>query len=152
MTYKNPPTAKIYEALSVIADGRIEYTGNNRAKVYSSDKSKFYTIAWSEDNLNFYSDDNASKWQGYTGYPIIAILLDQKILDAGSINTAIFSNINWNALNKQYKRDYSAAVDQVLGERLQNEMEARSTIESVKKIYADLCAMKLQKVSMKSLS
>ena len=70
---KLPPIEKIYEAYSAIADNRIALH-ENYAAVLSSDKSKEYTVGW---NGNVYtSDDNATYWQGYAGYPVIAVLME----------------------------------------------------------------------------
>jgi hypothetical protein len=70
-----PPVAKVYEALSATADGRVRITASGRAEVVSSEGDKTYTVEWSEDGRLFSSNDNASYWQGYAGYPIVAVLL-----------------------------------------------------------------------------
>lgn len=119
--YKNPIKEKLLEALSVLADDRIEYTGDRSAKVFSSDRSKFYTLAWSEGFSSFYSDDNASKWQGTLGYPIVAVLLDREMLTPAPVPASNLSDVNWNAVNKQFKRDYTAAADSVMSERVTKE-------------------------------
>ena len=74
---KIPPIAKIYEAYSCIADGRIELKDED-AKVTSSDNKKTYLVKW-KDNV-YSSNDNASFWQGYPGYPVIAVLMLQNKL------------------------------------------------------------------------
>lgn len=69
---KLPPIEKIPEAYSAIADHRIEMSENS-AVVDSSDKTKRYTVTWNDDLYT--SNDNASIWQGYAGYPMIAVLI-----------------------------------------------------------------------------
>ena len=69
---KMPPIEKIHEAYSAIVDGRVNLQ-DGIAKVLSSDRKKEYTVTW-EENV-YSSNDNATYWQGYAGYPIIAVLL-----------------------------------------------------------------------------
>ena len=75
-TWKMPPKAKIYEALSAVADKRVFITGRSTAQVHSSSRDKTYDVEWSENMHEITSNDNASYWQGYTGYPIIAVLME----------------------------------------------------------------------------
>ena len=74
-TWKSPPKAKIYEALSAVAGGRVTLMGGEKAEVMSSDGTKTYHVEWSPDLNQITSNDNASYWQGYMGYPIIAVLM-----------------------------------------------------------------------------
>ena len=74
-TWKSPPKAKIYEALSAVAGGRVTLMGGEKAEVVSSDGTKTYHVEWSPDLNQITSNDNASYWQGYMGYPIIAVLM-----------------------------------------------------------------------------
>ena len=82
---KMPPIQKILEAYTAIVDKHVELK-NNEALVTSSNDAKTYTVSW-EDNI-YHSNDNATYWQGYAGYPIIAVLMlqgkipfDQKLAD-----------------------------------------------------------------------
>ncbi len=82
---KMPPIQKILEAYTAIVDKHVELK-NNEALVTSSNGAKTYTVSW--DNDIYHSNDNATYWQGYAGYPIIAVLMlqgkipfDQKLAD-----------------------------------------------------------------------
>ena len=108
---KLPPIAKIYEAYSCWADNRI-ILENNEATVTSSDGKKEYTIKWKENDYS--STDNASYWQGYPGYPIIAVLMLQNKLSYNKEIIPFFKDINWHELNDKHKRDYDAAIEEVL--------------------------------------
>lgn len=108
---KMPPIAKIYEAYTCIADDRVKIDGTE-AIVSSSSGKKNYKVKW-KNNI-YVSNDNASYWQGYPGYPIIAILMLQDKLTYNKEIISQFKNINWNALNEKYKRDYNKAVEEVL--------------------------------------
>lgn len=108
---KLPPKSKIYEAYSCIADNRIKMQ-ENTATVTSSDRKKTYEIKWKDEDYS--STDNASFWQGYPGYPIIATLMLQNKLHFNKEVANLFANINWHELNDKYKRNYDAAVLEVL--------------------------------------
>nr|WP_270253348.1 hypothetical protein [Lactobacillus johnsonii] len=101
---KMPPIQKILEAYTAIVDKHVELK-NNEALVTSSNGAKTYTVSW-EDNI-YHSNDNATYWQGYAGYPIIAVLMlqgkisfDQKLADN-------FASVNWNEVNAKFKRNYA---------------------------------------------
>ena len=74
MGVKLPPIEKIHEAYSAIADKRVVLK-ENEAEVSSSDLTKTYMVKWKDEVYS--SNDNASYWQGYVGYPIIAVLMLQ---------------------------------------------------------------------------
>ena len=74
---KLPPKEKIPEAYTAIEDKRIKLL-KNHAIVQSSNKEKEYFIQW-QGNV-YYSNDAATYWQGYLGYPIIAVLMLQQKL------------------------------------------------------------------------
>lgn len=105
--WKLPPVAKVYEAYSAVADGRVDI-GDGRACVRSSDGSKEYTVCWKSDVYS--SNDNASYWRGYLGYPIIAVLMLQDKLYFDSDLVRWFADIQWKKLNDLHKGDYNAAV------------------------------------------
>ena len=136
---KMPPLAKIYEAYTCIADKRIKLE-ENRALVSSSDGKKNYTVKW-QGNC-YVSNDNASFWQGYPGYPILAVLMLQKRLpfkeEIISLNEDlkyVILHINWHELNLKYKRDYEKAVDEVLSKINYDTNEIKKETE---KIYEEL--------------
>ncbi len=111
MLNKLPPMEKIYEAYSAIADDRITLHADHAA-VFSSDRSKEYTVAWEGDIYT--SDDNATYWQGYAGYPVIAVLMKQQKLPLDIGIASHFAGVNWNELNVKYRRDYAKAAAAVL--------------------------------------
>lgn len=141
-----PPKAKVYEAFSAVADGCV-VLGDNEATVTSSNGEKTYKVRWSPDLSAFSSSDSASVWQGYTGYPIIAVLLQLGILHSESQVTGLLAGINWNELNKKFKRDYDKAVASVL-ERL-SEHERELIISAATHAYVQLAALELEKLVTK---
>lgn len=107
MLNKLPPIEKIYEAYSAIADDRITMH-HDHAAVLSSDRSKQYTVTW--DGNIYVSNDNATYWQGYAGYPVIAVLMKQDKLPLDMKTASRFAGINWAELNAKYKRNYAKAA------------------------------------------
>ena len=93
--WKVPPKAKIYEALTAVADGRVKLKGGQTAEVLSSDGTKTYIVEWSSDLGGITSNDNASYWQRYIGYPIIAVLMVLGRLDFDGTVTQALSGIAW---------------------------------------------------------
>jgi hypothetical protein len=112
--WKLPPRAKIFEAFTAVADGRVRLTGPGSATVTSSNSDKTYDVGWSDDGRTVTANDNASYWQGYIGYPAVAVLLARGVLHAGDEMVAALAGVAWHDLNKRYRRDYDAAVAHVL--------------------------------------
>ncbi len=132
---KMPPIQKILEAYTAIVDKHVELK-NNEALVISSNGAKTYTVSW-EDNI-YHSNDNATYWQGYAGYPIIAVLMlqgkipfDQKLADN-------FASVNWNEVNAKFKRNYAKAASEVIKEKGLDEKEVMAELEKVYGTLKDL--------------
>ncbi|WEV68703.1 hypothetical protein OZX73_05275 [Bifidobacterium sp. ESL0775] len=113
---KPTPIAKIYEALSAVADGRVELCSpESKAIVTSSARTKRYTVMISE--RLYTSNDNATYWQHYAGYPIIAVLIEQGKISLPPDSQPLlkhFKNINWKQLNTENKNHYDKAISQFL--------------------------------------
>lgn len=121
---KTGPVEKIFEAYSAIADDRVKIisdegclmpTAQGVAHVTSSDGKKTYTVTWQGEDYT--SDDNATYWQGYAGYPVIAVLMLQGRLPLDRNVADMFKGINWTELNAVHNRDYGAALDEVTATR-----------------------------------
>src|ERR1700687_6214347 len=126
-SWKIPPLIKAYEALGAIGDGR-------HALATSADVSKTYEVETSEDGREISSNDNASYWQGYLGYPAIAVLLARGFYRPPANVTDALAGIAWKTLNRKFKNDYAktlAEVDKEL-ERSGHDPDAvRSEAEAV---------------------
>jgi hypothetical protein len=112
--WKMPPMAKVYEALSALADGRVRIMAPGQAQVVSSAGDKTYSVEWSEDGRRISSNDNASIWQGYTGYPIIAVLLATGRIPYDHASASPLAGVPWHEINERFRRNYDAAVESVL--------------------------------------
>lgn len=135
---KQPPIAKVYEALTAIASNRIELK-DTEALVYSSDGKKNYKVEWYENQYS--SNDNATFWQGYPGYPVIAVLLLQEKIPYDKDILTYLKDINWHELNEKYKRKYDEAIASVLDSF--DETVKNSLIKEVQDIYDTLLKMDL---------
>lgn len=119
MAKKQPPVEKIFEAWTALASGRMELgvdatQESGEARVRSSNGDKTYHITW-QGNV-FTSDDNASYWQGYAGYPVIAVLMKLGLAPFDESLASLFANVDWHAANKEAKGDYAKAVAAVENE------------------------------------
>jgi hypothetical protein len=140
-----PPLAKVFEALSAVADGRVAMSGEASATVLSSERDKTYAVKWSADGRSITSDDNATRWQGYIGYPIIAVLLETGRIAFDRAAAEALAGVPWHALNKKHKRDYDAAVEQVLSEVSGRGGDADAIRAEASRIYAALAELVLER-------
>lgn len=129
---KMPPIAKIYEAFSVLADGRIKLE-ENKATITSSNDEKQYTVVWNENEIT--SNDNATVWQGYPGYPVIAVWLMKNRISYQKDIIKYFKNINWHEINKQNKRDYQKGIEDILNALREDNIDTEKIEEEVNRIY-----------------
>jgi hypothetical protein len=143
--WKLPPPAKVYEAFSAIADGRVRIEGPGRASVLSSAGDKTYTVEWTGDFEAVGSNDNASYWQGYLGYPIVAVLLAAGKLEADETVTKALAGIDWHALNVRFKRDYPAAVAHVLSGLAERGGDPSRVEREAELVMEQLAALKLER-------
>jgi hypothetical protein len=129
-----PPIIKVYEALGAIGDGRVRIMDSRRALVTSSDGVKTYEVEVSEDGREISSNDNASYWQGYLGYPAIAVLLARGFYRPPANVTDALAGIPWKTLNRKFKNDYTktlAEVDKELEQSGHDPDAVRSEAEAV---------------------
>jgi hypothetical protein len=143
MIWKKPHISKIYEALTAIADDRIEINGN-KAKCYSSSDNKVYDIQYDLINGSIMSNDNAAFFTYSLSYPMIAYLMligkipyEEKLLET-------LKDICWKDLNQKFKNDYDKSIKLVLGE-LKSEGEDVDFIrEEIQKIYNFVCKLEIK--------
>jgi len=129
-----PPLVKVYEALGAIGDGRVQIEDSQRATVTSSDWSKTYEVETSADGRQIASNDNASYWQGYVGYPAIAVLLARGFYRPPANVTDALAGIAWKELNRKFRNDWArtiAEVEKELEQAGHNPDAVRSEAEAV---------------------
>mgnify|MGYP001001358446 CR=1 FL=1 len=133
---KMPPIEKIYEAYSAVADSRVQMTADAEAHIRSSGGEKEYTVTWDGDT--YFSNDSASYWQGYPGYPVIAVLMLQGRLPLNRQIAALFSGVNWSALNKKYRRNYAKAAVEVLAAIEANGGDVAAITAEIERVYEEI--------------
>jgi hypothetical protein len=101
--WNQPPVLKIYEALGALADGRVRETGAGQAAVTSSVGNMQYTVTWAPATRTLSSNDNASFWQGYLGYPGLAYLMLKGELPCDAALAARLAGIEWKKINTKLK-------------------------------------------------
>jgi len=151
MNWYLPPKAKIYEALSALGDGRVTIITNTSAQVVSSAGNKTYDIEWSEDGSKITSNDNASYWQGYLGYPIVAVLMARSVISFDHAVAKQLAGIPWKDVNTKFRNNYDKAVQQVLGDVELRGGSPEAVIKEVDLIYAQLEGMGLGRMARRKL-
>ncbi len=104
MYLRLPPRIKVLEALGAIADGRIKIIDERRAQVISSEGDRTYNVYIDIAKSQVYSDDNGTKYRGYIGYPIIAVLMLKGIIPFYKDVAEALKGIPWRELNEKYKK------------------------------------------------
>jgi hypothetical protein len=112
--WKMPPLAKIYEAFGALADGRVQFNDQSHASVQSSDGSKTYQVEISADARTVASNDNASYWQGYLGYPAIAVMLRRDLCPVRAEIIDALAGIPWKELNRRFRNDYDRTIEEMM--------------------------------------
>jgi hypothetical protein len=128
--WKMPPLVKVYEALSAIADGRVRLLDEVRAEVVSSEGDKTYRVEIAGKEIS--ANDNASYWQGYLGYPAIAVMILRGVISAPA--QPALAEIPWKEINRRYRNDYPrtiAEVEEILRDREADPALVRSECEKV---------------------
>lgn len=66
-----PPRIKRYEALGSLVDWRTRIE-DNEYRVYSSSWNKYYTVAYDAESTSIMTNDNATFYKWYLGYPMLS--------------------------------------------------------------------------------
>jgi hypothetical protein len=109
--WKMPPLVKVYEAIGALGDGRVRITDQTRALVTSSEGNKTYEVEISDRGRQIASNDSASYWQGYLGYPAIAVLILRGLIAAPPANVSdALAGIPWKEINRRFRNDYAKTI------------------------------------------
>jgi hypothetical protein len=111
--WKMPPAIKIYEALGAIGDGRVRLDDERHARVESSEGDKTYAVELSDDGREISSNDSGSYWQGYLGYPAIAVLLMRGLYRPPANVIDALAGIPWKEINRRNKNNYDKTLAEV---------------------------------------
>jgi hypothetical protein len=111
--WKLPPIVKVYEALGAVGDGRVRIVDETHALVTSSTGRKTYEVETSPGGHEISSNDNASVWQNYLGYPGIAVLIERGMYRPPANVTDALAGIAWQELNRRFRNDYAKTIAEV---------------------------------------
>lgn len=137
-----PPKIKILEALGCIGDKRIEVNGN-KAKVFSSSRGKYYDVEFNQTKNQIMSNDNASFYVGYLGYPSIAYLLATNIISYNPTFATALGDIKWKDINTTFKNDFDKTQEYVLGITQQRGYSNDALLKEVDDIFEKIRKMNL---------
>lgn len=115
--WKKPKDEHIaYEAFTAVADGRVEKVGKGEYKCFSSSGNKFYCLVFEQEGkiFSFMSNDNMAYYRKEFSYPMLAVLIFEKIIPVESEILEHFKNIFWKEINTKNKNDYMKSVNEVL--------------------------------------
>ena len=142
-----PPLIKVYEALGCLGDERMEMV-DGVVKVFSSSKNKTYGVWFDEKSGAIMTNDNGSFWQGYLGYPAIALLMTKKILSFDKKWGKALEEIDWKGINTRNKNDWNKTlveVDKIVKKRGFDPKKLRIFCEKVVDEIEDKKFLKLGK-------
>jgi hypothetical protein len=143
MLWKKPHISKIYEALTVIADDRIEIDGNN-AVCYSEDGNKVFNIKYDPKVGSLMSNDSAAYYTRTLSYPMIAYLMMIGTVHYDRKLKNILRKIDWEDIYKNFKNDYDKSIKFVLGELKRNGDDVEFIRTETKKIYDFVCKLDIK--------
>ena len=149
MEWKLPPKAKVYEALSCIGSGHVEFVGPDQALVTSSEGDRRYRVTFDLETNRISSDDNGSKWQGYLGYPSIAVLMLKGKLPFDEELSQALRDIKWSSLNKRYKRNYELAIQEAQQIAAKRGCEITRLEQFVEEVMQEIEAKRFQRLAPK---
>lgn len=144
-----PPIYKVYEAITCIADNRIEVSEDKTiAKTSSSSKNKTYTVEYNADKQEIMANDNSAYWTDTISYPMIALLMLREEIEYDEDLLKPMTNIYWKKINKKHKNNYKEATKEVL-EGLKDGYDIDWIQKEVEKIYEQVKNLKLKKLGKK---
>ncbi|MFI5353251.1 MAG: hypothetical protein ACHQZS_09840 [Candidatus Binatales bacterium] len=140
--WKMPPIVKVYEAMGALGDGRVRIESATRALVTSSEGNKTYEVEVSDGGQKVASNDNASYWQGYLGYPAIAVLIERAAIPRPPADVIdALAGIPWKEINRRFKNDYAKTIAEVdrIAEQSGHDpdairVEAEAILEAIRKL------------------
>lgn len=147
--WKQPHISKVYEALSAIADERIELCGENEAKCTSTSRGKFYTINYDPKSNSIMSNDNSAFYTDNLSYPMIAILMLKGIVDYDKELLSPLKDIAWKDINQKYKDDFDLGLDYYFTNLFPKDLDLNIFKNKVKSIFDFVCTLKINHLGKK---
>lgn len=145
MMWKEPPVIKVYEALGSLGDGRVKANGNT-ATVLSSSGNKFYTVTFDPEANAITANDNASFFQGYLGYPMIAFLLQNGSLAHDKRWEEALRGFAWKDINVQFKNNWDKTAEYIRDKLVTRGYSLEEFDRELDNIMAQIKKLKLERL------
>lgn len=149
MFWKTPHINKVYEALSAIADNRIQLISETQATLTSTSGNKSYTINYDLATGAMMSNDNSAYWTDSLSYPMIAFLMMTGRLNYDVKYLPLLANIKWKDINQKFKNDFDKSTDFVLSDIKSKGYPVDDLIKEVEKVYSKVCDLKINQFGHK---
>ena len=153
--WKQPPLIKIFEALGTLGDkDRIKPCAPSEKqsedklcwRVYSSERNKFYLVKANKDLSALIANDNGSYWQGYLGYPMIAVLLQEGLIKFNRQLADDLRGIPWKKINTRFKNNYEKTTEYCLDLLERKGWQKKEVLKEINKIRGQLNNLKIKKL------
>src|SRR5208283_3032616 len=72
-----------------------------------------YAVETSADGREIASNDNASYWQSYVGYPAITVLLARGFYRPPANVTDALAGVAWKELNRKFRNNWGRTIAEV---------------------------------------
>ena len=144
---KLPPKVKIIEALSTIADKRIDYNDllMNEGKCFSASSPwKVYTIIYNEKENQISSNDSWSMNQGFLWYPAIAFLLKIWKLKYEEPILEMVKDTDWIKIKWLVHKDYESSYRLILWNLHMQWYNVDYFISQIENIYNQISQLHLE--------
>lgn len=139
MKWKNVQhIVKVYEAITAVADKRLELTEEGSAKCFSSSGKKFYDISYDLENRKIMCNDNSAYWSRVISYPMLALLIYLNYLELPEYLLVALKDINWNELNDKFKRKYDLVIEYVLGLVVERGFDKEKVRVDIEKLFIEV--------------
>mgnify|MGYP001772501258 CR=1 FL=1 len=148
---RGPPRIKILEAAGSIADGRVKILRDEASRVEaivgSSLGDRSYRVVLSiagPKAVMASSDDNGTRFRGYIGYPIVAVMMLKGLLPRDPVVEEALRGVQWRVLNERFK-SYERVLEEVF-KSVESRL-GRGVVERVKaymgRVEAELSSYKV---------
>ncbi|MBP9669824.1 hypothetical protein KBD75_00280 [Candidatus Woesebacteria bacterium] len=149
--WKPPHISKIYEALSAIADKRIEVISVEEARCTSTSRGKYYTITYDPQSNSVMSNDNTAYYTDKLSYPIIAFLMLKDIIKYDVSLLAPLKDIPWKDINQKFHDDYDLGLDYYFQNLFPKNQSISTFKQKIESIYIFTSNLTLQHLGKKKL-
>lgn len=133
----------VYEALSAVADNRIELINQTTARCSSSSKGKYYIINYDSASKSIMSNDNMAYYKSEVSYPMLAMLMLLGETQYSKELLPYFVDIKWKDINQRNKNNYMKSVEEVLADLESRSVNIQWIKEEVSNIFNKLIAFEL---------